>query len=158
MSLPDELGSSLKARNWTVAVAESCTGGKLGDMITSVPGSSDYFLGGVISYSNSAKVGLLSVDPEVIRSEGAVSEKVALQMAEGARIVFGADMGVSTTGVAGPGGGSPEKPVGLAYVAVSTRDGGACRKVMSAGARDEIKRKSSESALALAIEHLADRE
>lgn len=158
MSLPDELGSSLKARNWTVAVAESCTGGKLGDMITSVPGSSDYFLGGVISYSNSAKVGLLSVDPEVIRSEGAVSEKVALQMAEGARVVFGADMGVSTTGVAGPGGGSPEKPVGLVYVAVSTHGGSSCRKVMSAGARDEIKRRSSESALALAIEHLADRE
>ncbi len=156
MPLPDQLGSSLRTKGWTIAVAESCTGGKLSDMITSVPGSSDYFLGGVISYSNSAKVGLLGVDQESLRSHGAVSEKVALLMAEGARTAFGADMGVSTTGVAGPGGGSSEKPVGLVYIAVSTRGGSACRKVMSAGARDEIKRKSSESALAFAMEYLAE--
>lgn len=155
MPLPDELGSSLRAKGWTIAVAESCTGGKLSDMITSVPGSSDYFLGGVISYSNSAKVGLLRVDPEDLRSEGAVSEKVALQMASGVRAAFGSDISVSTTGIAGPGGGSAEKPVGLVYIAVSARDRSACKKFMSAGARDEIKTSSSESALAFAIEFLA---
>ncbi len=138
-----------------MAVAESCTGGKLGDMITSVPGSSDYFLGGIISYSNAAKVGLLGVDPESLRSHGAVSEKVALQMADGARVAFGADIGVSTTGIAGPGGGSREKPVGLVYIAVSVKDGSACRRLMSAGARDDIKKRSSESALAFALEFLA---
>lgn len=125
-------------------------------MVTSVPGSSDYFLGGVISYSNDAKVGLLGVDPGVLRSEGAVSEEVALQMADGARKAFGADIGVLTTGIAGPGGGSPAKPVGLVFVAVSTRDGKRCRRHIFAGARDDIKRSSSESALALATEMLAD--
>jgi len=138
-----------------MAVAESCTGGKLGDMITSVPGSSDYFLGGIISYSNSAKVGLLGVDPEALRTLGAVSEEVAVQMADGVRAAFGADIGMSTTGIAGPGGGSAEKPVGLVYIAASTKDGTSCRRLMSAGARDEIKTRSSESALAFALELLA---
>ena len=156
MQLAEELGAVLRLKGWTVAVAESCTGGKVGDMITSVPGSSDYFLGGVISYSDDAKVSLLGVEPAAIEGEGAVSELVALQMADGARTAFGADVGVSTTGIAGPGGGSPEKPVGLVFIAVSTCEGSVCRKHMFAGARDDVKRASSESALALAREVLAD--
>lgn len=149
------MGDLLRAKGWTVAVAESCTGGKVGDMITSVPGSSDYFLGGVISYSNDAKVKLLGVDPGVLRKSGAVSEMVAIQMAEGARTAFGADIGLSTTGVAGPGGGSDEKPVGLVYIAVSTEGKSVCRRHMFAGTRDDVKRSSSESVIALAVETLA---
>ena len=156
VSLADELGSLLRAKGKTIAAAESCTGGKVGDMITSVPGSSDYFLGGIISYSNDAKVRLLGVDSETISAEGAVSEEVALQMALGARWAFGADIGVSTTGIAGPGGGSAAKPVGLVYVAVSIGDKGVCRKHVFTGARDDVKKSSSESALALVVEVLAD--
>lgn len=155
MSLAEELGSLLKVRGKTIAAAESCTGGKVGDMITSVPGSSDYFLGGVISYSNVVKVDMLEVDPEVLSSEGAVSEAVALQMADGVRRRLGADVGVSTTGIAGPGGGSPTKPVGLVYVAASVGDKGVCRRHLFVGARDDVKKQTAEAALSLAIELLA---
>lgn len=156
MSVSDELGSALRAKGLTIAVAESCTGGKLGDMLTSVPGSSDYFLGGVISYSNSAKVNILRVDTEILRTDGAVSQRTALQMAEGARKCFDSDIGLSTTGVAGPGGGSSQKPVGLVFVAVSAKAGNRCMEFRFSGAREDIKRQSAEAALALARDFLAD--
>jgi PncC family amidohydrolase len=155
LSLAEEVGSMLRARGMTVAVAESCTGGRLGDMITSVPGSSDYFLGGVISYSNEAKVSLLGVNAEAIRDDGAVNEAVARQMAEGACRAFGADIGVSTTGIAGPGGGSPSKPVGLVFIALSAGGRTICRRHTFAGTRDDVKSRSSESALALVRDMLA---
>jgi len=150
------LGSVLKAKGKTIATAESCTGGKIGDMITSVPGSSAYFLGGVVSYGNDAKVSLLGVDTGALKADGAVSEMVARQMADGAREMFGADVGISTTGIAGPGGGSAEKPVGLVFVAVSTSDMSLCRRYVFTGARDDIKTRSANAALALALELLAD--
>jgi len=156
VSLPEELGSVLKAKGKTIATAESCTGGKIGDMITSVPGSSAYFLGGVVSYGNDAKVSLLGVDTGALKADGAVSEMVARQMADGAREMFGADVGISTTGIAGPGGGSAEKPVGLVFVAVSTSDMSLCRRYVFTGARDDIKTRSANAALALALELLAD--
>jgi PncC family amidohydrolase len=156
VSLPEELGSILKAKGKTIATAESCTGGKVGDMITSVPGSSDYFLGGIVSYSNDAKVSLLGVDTGALKADGAVSEMVARQMADGARERFGADVGISTTGIAGPGGGSAEKPVGLVFVAASTSDMSLCRRHVFAGARDDIKTRSANAALALALELLAN--
>ena len=156
MSLPEELGSVLKAKGKTIATAESCTGGKIGDMITSVPGSSAYFLGGVVSYGNDAKVSLLGVDTGALKADGAVSEMVARQMADGARERFGADVGISTTGIAGPGGGSAEKPVGLVFVAVSTSDMSMCRRYVFTGARDDIKTRSANAALALALEVLAN--
>ena len=156
MSLPEELGSVLKAKGKTIATAESCTGGKIGDMITSVPGSSAYFLGGVVSYSNDAKVSLLGVDTGALKADGAVSEMVARQMADGARERFGADVGISTTGIAGPGGGSAEKPVGLVFVAASTSDMSLCRRHVFTGARDDIKTRSANAALALALELLAN--
>lgn len=112
------VGKELAARGWTVAVAESCTGGLVGEMLTEVPGSSRYFLGGVIAYDNSAKQGLLGVPGEVLARAGAVSTETAALMAEGAARRLGADWGVSVTGIAGPGGGTPEKPVGLVYVGV----------------------------------------
>lgn len=155
VTLAEEIGTLLRERGMTMAAAESCTGGRVGDMITSVPGSSDYFLGGVISYSNGAKVSLLGVGADAIRDEGAVSETVARQMAEGARKVFGADVGVSTTGIAGPGGGSASKPVGLVFVAASAPGLTMCVRHVFAGTRDEVKRKSSECALALVRDMLA---
>ncbi len=150
------MGSVLKAKGKTIATAESCTGGKIGDMITSVPGSSAYFLGGVVSYGNDAKVSLLGVDTGALKADGAVSEMVARQMADGAREMFGADVGISTTGIAGPGGGSAERPVGLVFVAVSTSDMSLCRRYVFTGARDDIKTRSANAALALALEVLAN--
>ena len=150
------MGSVLKAKGKTIATAESCTGGKIGDMITSVPGSSAYFLGGVVSYGNDAKVSLLGVDTGALKADGAVSEMVARQMADGARERFGADVGISTTGIAGPGGGSAEKPVGLVFVAASTSDMSLCRRYLFTGARDDIKTRSANAALALALEVLAN--
>jgi PncC family amidohydrolase len=158
LSVAEELGSLLRAKGRTIAAAESCTGGKVGDMITSVPGSSDYFVGGIVSYSNDIKVGLLDVDPEVLRSEGAVSEAVARQMADGVRDRLGADVGVSTTGIAGPGGGSLAKPVGLVFVAASIQGKTLSRRYQFAGARDDVKRSSAEAVLSLAVELLADGE
>lgn len=154
MSLPVELGTALRAKGMKLAVAESCTGGKVSDMITSVAGSSDYFLGGVVSYSNEAKVALLQVDSGTLMSEGAVSEAVAVQMADGARRAFGADVGLSTTGIAGPGGGSASKPIGLVFIAVSVRDTRVCRRHVFPGSREDVKRGSSEAAIALAREVL----
>ena len=110
------VGVALLAAGLTVAVAESCTGGLLGAVLTAIPGSSEWVRGGVIAYANSVKVGLLGVDADVLNRDGAVSAVVAEQMASGARRSCGADIGIGITGVAGPGGGSASKPVGLIYV------------------------------------------
>ena len=107
----------LRERGLTLAVAESCSGGAVAARITTVPGASRVLRGGVVAYCNSVKVGLLGVDAEVLVKDGAVSERVALQMARGARDRLGADVGVATTGIAGPGGGTPEKPVGTVWLA-----------------------------------------
>ena len=131
----------------TLAVAESCTGGKLGDMITEVPGSSDYFLGGVISYSNDAKADLLGVDRKTLKAKGAVSEDVAVQMAQGARKRLRAAVGVGITGIAGPSGGTPAKPVGLVYIAVNSEKSSVCSRSLFRGSRSEVKRQSAETAL-----------
>lgn len=154
--LAEEVGSLLRSKGLTLAVAESCTGGKLGDTVTSVPGSSEYFLGGVVSYSDRAKVDLLGVSAETLGTEGAVSESTALQMASGVRERFGADIGAATTGIAGPGGGTPTKPVGLVYVAVSAEGSERVKRNVFAGARDDVKRQSVECALMLIREMLAD--
>ena len=125
MGLPDEvglelcIGQLLRQQGLTLSVAESCTGGLVSHRITDVPGSSDYYRGGVVAYSDRAKATLLGVPGRVLQEHGAVSEPVALAMAEGARERFGADLAVSTTGIAGPGGGSDEKPVGLVWVGFS---------------------------------------
>lgn len=149
------LGRLLRKKGLTVAVAESCTGGKIGDLITDVPGSSDYFLGGVISYSNNAKASVLGVDRSVLRAKGAVSEEVALQMASGVRKRLKADIGLSTTGIAGPTGGTAQKPVGLVYIAVSSRGGQKAARNLFKGSRSAIKAKSAQKALEL-LEEFVD--
>lgn len=117
------IGRILKANGLTVSTAESCTGGSISAMLTSVPGSSDYFLGSVTSYANSVKTGVLGVPQEIISEFGAVSRECVSAMAEGVRKLTGSDYSVATSGIAGPGGGSPEKPVGTVWIGVSSSDG-----------------------------------
>ncbi|MCS6958952.1 MAG: competence/damage-inducible protein A [Pseudanabaenaceae cyanobacterium SKYGB_i_bin29] len=117
------VGRHLRAQGQTLAVAESCTGGWLGKMITSVPGCSDYFVGGVIAYSNQVKVEVLGVNKTDLEQHGAVSAVVAEQMAAGVKSKLGTDWGISITGIAGPGGGTPRKPVGLVYIGLATPTG-----------------------------------
>jgi nicotinamide-nucleotide amidase len=130
----------------TLAVAESCTGGMLGERLTNIPGSSDVFLGGVIAYHNDVKKELLGVTAGDLEKHGAVSEAVALQMAAGIRERTGADVGVSVTGIAGPGGGTPEKPVGLMWVAVHASEAKA-RRFHVGGDRAEIRQRAAQAAL-----------
>ena len=113
-------GEALLSAGRTVAVAESCTGGGVCEALTSVPGSSAYFLGGIVAYGNESKTRDLGVPSGLIESAGAVSREVAEEMAAGARRRFGAHIGIGTTGIAGPGGGTPEKPVGTVYVAIAS--------------------------------------
>ncbi len=152
--LAEEVGELLKSKGLTIALAESCTGGKLGDMITDVSGSSDYFLGGVVSYSNQAKMELLGVDETTLDVKGSVSEEVALQMAAGARKNLHADIGVGITGVAGPTGGTKAKPVGLVYIAVSSDKDAICTRNLFKGSRHDVKTHSAVKALEMVNEFL----
>lgn len=122
-SMAEEVGQCLIRQKKTLALAESCTGGLIGHMLTNVAGSSDYFLFSGVTYANQAKVRILGVDESVLQSSGAVSEKTVCAMADGARAVSGADIGLATSGIAGPGGGSEEKPVGTVFVGLSTDKG-----------------------------------
>lgn len=149
MMLAEEVGAILKKRSETVAVAESCTGGALGDVITDVSGSSDYFLGGIISYGNQAKINLLGVNERVLREDGAVSEKVAIQMADGARNRLGSTYGIGITGIAGPTGATKNKPVGLVFIAVSSGHGSVCERNLFKGSRREVKDQAASEALRL---------
>jgi nicotinamide-nucleotide amidase len=117
------VGVLLRERGLTLATAESCTGGLIAERITDVPGSSDYFLGGIVAYSNAVKVAQLGVSEAVLASEGAVSEPVVRAMAEGVRSRFGSDFGVATSGISGPDGGTAEKPVGLVWIAIASAAG-----------------------------------
>ena len=138
-TLESVVGALLRSRGETLAVAESCTGGLLGSRITDIPGSSSYFLGGGICYTAAAKTSLAGVDPELIRENGEVSEPVAVAMARGIRERFGATWGVGITGIAGPTGGTPEKPVGTVHIAVAGPNGHEHRKLLWQGPRTIIK-------------------
>ncbi|NIS79930.1 MAG: nicotinamide-nucleotide amidohydrolase family protein [Anaerolineales bacterium] len=148
------IGRALKARGWTLATGESCTAGLVSHRITNVPGSSDYFRGGVVAYSNDAKAGLLGVQQSTLTQFGAISQETALEMARGARRAFQADVGVSVTGIAGPGGGTPEKPVGLTWIAVSSHAGDHARQYLWEGDREHNKAQSAHAALTLLWETL----
>lgn len=151
-----ELLSRLRSHGLTLVTAESCTGGLLAGAITEIAGSSDVFAGGVITYSNALKHDLLDVPADMLARHGAVSETVARAMAEGALCRLGADMALSVTGVAGPGGGSPEKPVGLVHFAAALKDWPTLHRECRFGdkGRSEVRCLSVDAALALAAELL----
>ncbi|MGH7562832.1 MAG: competence/damage-inducible protein A [Gemmatimonadota bacterium] len=153
-TLAAALGDALSARGWTLAVAESCTAGELAAEITGVAGSSEYFLGGVVSYANEIKTSLLGVAAETLSAHGAVSEETCREMVAGVRERLGADVGAAVTGVAGPGGGSPEKPVGLVYCGVGTPEGTWLRKLDVPGARDAVRRRATIATLSLLLRKL----
>ncbi len=141
------VGFLLIERNSTLAVAESCTGGLISDRITDVSGSSEYFQGGILAYSNQVKIDLLGVSVEDLERHGAVSSPVAIQMAEGVRNLVKTDYGIGVTGIAGPTGGTPEKPVGMVYMAVATPRGAYSKEFRFSGDRVIIKRRASQMAL-----------
>ncbi len=153
-SLEENLGQLFTQRKLTLAVAESCTGGLIGHRLTNVPGSSTYFLGGVVAYAYDAKEHLLGVSHNTLYEFGAVSEPTARAMARGVRRVMGADVGVSVTGIAGPSGGMPGKPVGLTWIALSARDFERAESYVWDGDRIINKEKSAEAALAMVQEYL----
>jgi nicotinamide-nucleotide amidase len=154
-SLEAQVVRLLTKRGLTLAVAESCTGGLIGHRLTNVPGSSACFLGGVVAYHNRAKTGILGVDDDVLNREGAVSEAVAVAMARGVRRLLDADLGVGVTGIAGPSGGTPEKPVGTVFIALAARSGQTvARQCRWQGDREENKTRSAEAALELVQDYL----
>ena len=156
-SLEVVIGRLLKQRGMTVAVAESCTGGLVSHRITDVPGSSAYYNGSVIAYSYAIKEKMVGVRRETLDRHGAVSQQTALEMAKGARQVLCADVALAVTGVAGPGGGTPEKPVGLVYIALATSDGEWVEQYHWNGTRRENKERSAEAALDLLHRYLEDK-
>ena len=144
----------LRERGWRMGTAESCTGGMIASWLTAVPGSSDAFAGGIVSYANEVKAGLLGVPQEVLREHGAVSAETAAAMAAGARRQLGAELAVSVTGVAGPGGGSPDKPVGLVYLHLSSPEGEDARRHEFSGDRAGVRARAATSTLHMVRAHL----
>lgn len=141
----------LKKHNMTISTAESCTGGLIAKSITDVSGASDVFGYGFVTYANEAKMELLGVWEEALSEYGAVSEPVAVLMSRGARRQSGSDIAVSVTGIAGPGGGTDEKPVGLVYISLSTKYGTICHKCNFSGTRDEIRNQTRDTAVSMAV-------
>jgi nicotinamide-nucleotide amidase len=139
----------LTAQKKTLALAESCTGGLIANRVTNVPGASEVFQGGVVSYANSAKETFLGVRPDDLRSHGAVSEAIAREMADGAREKFGSDFALAVTGIAGPGGGTPEKPVGTVFIALASPAGVEVKKMLNPWDRETFKQVTAQQALEL---------
>jgi nicotinamide-nucleotide amidase len=153
--LPELLVAALIERGLTIATAESCTGGGVGEALTEIAGSSACFVGGVIAYSNQVKMEVLGVPPEVLEANGAVSEPVARAMAEGVRARLRTDIGISTTGIAGPGGGTPDKPVGTVDVAVATASGTIYQRLRLFGPRDVVRQATVAWVLKLVWDQLS---
>ena len=149
-----EVGRLLRGAGQTVAVAESCTGGMLGSVLTSVSGSSDYFAGGVIAYANVAKSRLLGVPKNVLLRHGAVSAECAKAMAAGARRALHSDYAISVTGIAGPGGATAVKPVGLVYVGLAGAKICKAEKFIFSGSREGVRKQSCRAALDILLEEL----
>ena len=141
------LGEALREKKATIALAESCTGGLISHRITNVPGSSAYFERGIVAYSNQAKVDHLGVSEKILNDYGAVSSETAMAMASGIRKAANATFGLAVTGIAGPGGGTTEKPVGLVYIAIASPDGTEVSSFRFSGDRAGIKVKTAEAAL-----------
>lgn len=153
-TLEVKIGEKLRAGGLKLASAESCTGGLIGHRVTNIPGSSDYFLGGIIAYAYEAKVALLNVSWDTLKKYGAVSRETVLEMARGARAALGADIAVSVSGIAGPGGGLPGKPVGTTWIGLAAADGEWSRLYCFPGGRLENKQASAEAALQLVSDYL----
>ncbi len=156
MKVPPEnlLGPLLTRRGFRLAVAESCTGGLVSHRITNVPGSSEYFLGGVTAYAYEAKVRLLGVSWDTLNTYGAVSQETVLEMAHGVRNALGADISMAVSGIAGPGGGTPEKPVGTTWIGLSAAGQEQAWRFLWPGDRLQIKELSAERTLDLLVEYL----
>ncbi|MBK8836836.1 MAG: CinA family protein [Anaerolineae bacterium] len=150
----DRIAAALGDRGWTIGTAESCTGGLIGDTLTDRAGSSAYFLGGIISYDDRVKRERLGVMTATLESAGAVSEETALEMARGARRALGVDVAVSATGIAGPGGGSVDKPVGLVWLAISAPGVERAERFVWPFDRTGNKRASADAALRLVLKAL----
>lgn len=154
MALAERLQDVCLSRGATIAAAESCTGGLIAETLTSQPGSSGYFLGSVVSYANAAKIELLGVPTATLERHGAVSAQVALAMAEGARERFGADIAAAVTGIAGPDGGTPQKPVGLTYIALADAGGSDVRRLLFGGDRATNREAAADAAISWLIERV----
>ena len=154
MSHEERLNRLLTLKGLTIAVAESCTGGLISSRITDVAGASVYFRAGLVTYSNEAKEALLSVPRDLLMTKGAVSAEVAARMSEGARHAAEADIGLSVTGIAGPGGGTAEKPVGTVYMGLAAVGVSLVRQHKFAGDRSAIKRQTADEALKFVLDYL----
>jgi len=146
-SLEEQIGTLLRKHRKSISIAESCTGGFISHRITNVPGSSNYYHCGVIAYSNQSKIDILHVSPETLKKFGAVSRQTAIEMAQGIKQVSGSDLALAVTGIAGPGGGTPKKPVGLVYICLASDESVVCKEFKFKGKREEIKFQASEAAL-----------
>ena len=156
-NLLNKISTELKKQNLTIATAESCTGGLIAHTLTNISGSSYYFDRGVVSYSNNAKIELLDIPEEILNRYGAVSEQVAEAMAEGIRKKSNVDIGISTTGIAGPIGGTKDKPVGLAYIAISTDKKITVKKFQFSDDRVQNKENTCNAALKMLFEYIDNR-
>ncbi len=156
-TLEETVGQLLTEQGLTIAVAESCTGGLIAHRLTNVSGSSAYFIGGVVAYANEVKTQVLGVSGETLAAHGAISEETVREMARGARRLFGTDVALSATGIAGPTGGTPEKPVGLVYVALAAQDFERCEQHLWRGDRLENKQQTAEAALEMLRQYLEAR-
>lgn len=154
MKLEEEVGARLLEKKLTIACAESCTGGLLTSRLTDIPGSSAYVMGSVVSYTNEVKERIVGVRHETLAAHGAVSEETAREMAEGIRRVIHTDLGVSITGIAGPGGGTATKPVGLVFIAVSGVHGTLVKRCRFQSSRIENKGESADRALRLVLDYI----
>ena len=148
------VGEILRQRGLCLAVAESCTGGLISHLVTNVPGSSAYYLGGVTAYANEVKIHLLGVHPETLEKYGAVSSETVIEMARGVRNALAADIGISVSGVAGPGGGTLDKPVGTVWIGLSSPQEEYSRHYLWSGDRLAVKQQSAQAALKLLLENL----
>ncbi|MAS36455.1 MAG: competence protein ComA [Anaerolineaceae bacterium] len=154
-TLEAQVGAALRDKGWTIGTAESCTGGLVLHRLTNIPGSSTYVLGGIVAYSNAIKQALLRVKQGTLLAYGAVSEQTAQEMAVGARQILKADIAVSITGIAGPGGGTTEKPVGLTYIGLAGPDDEVMvQRHIWDGDREAVKSASADAALQLVLDTL----
>lgn len=149
------LVEKLNEKHMTISTAESCTGGMIGACITSVAGASNVYNEGYITYSNDAKEKNLGVSHDILETYGAVSEYTAREMADGVRKKSNADIGIAVTGIAGPGGGTKDKPVGLVYIGIATKDNVEAHKFIFLGGRDAVRKSTVENAIRLALDKLA---